>query len=157
MSHSLRVKLLSGHDLLSADAHGFSDPYVDIFVWCPSRATCKHMWRSETKMKTLNPRWAGDDSATNRCDLLTENALLHVCCLDWDRMGTDDFLGECLVDLRQYADGRLHKLKLVLDQYDSSTKTNDNNDEVTGHIMIELQMTPEVQGTPAKPRTGQRF
>ena len=48
-----------------------------------------------------------------------------------------------LVDLKHYADGRLHKLKLSLDQYATAQQTNDQNEEVRGHIVIEVQMTPK--------------
>ena len=135
----LRVNLVSGHDLLSADDNGFSDPYCDLNVLCPSRESCKHMWRSSTKFETLNPKW----DETQRMPLVTDGALLHLACFDWDRQGTDDFLGEQLLDLKQYCDGRVHRLKLMLDQYDKTMKTNDANDEVRGHIVLEVQMSSE--------------
>ena len=43
VTHWLYVNLVSGHELLSADDDGFSDPYCDLFVWCPSKDKCKHM------------------------------------------------------------------------------------------------------------------
>ena len=134
----LRVNLVSGHDLLSADDNGFSDPYCDLYVLCPSRESCKHMWRSTTKFKTLNPKW----DETQRVPLVTDGALLHLVCFDWDKVGTDDFLGESLLDLKQYCDGRLHRLKVMLDQY-QTMKTNDDNEEVRGHIVLEVQMTSD--------------
>jgi len=137
-THWLQVSLKSGHNLLSADDNGYSDPYCDLFVLCPSRSTCKHMWRSSTKMSTLDPKWDEDQ----RVPLLTDGALLHLTCFDWDRVGNDDFLGECLVDLRQYADGRLHRLTLTLDQYETAMKTNDANEEVRGKVVIEVKITP---------------
>ena len=74
--------------------------------------------------------------------LLTDRALLHLTCFDWDRVGTDDFLGECLVDLSKYSDGREHRLKLTLDQYASDQQTNDKNEEVRGSITVEVQISP---------------
>ena len=35
---------------------------------------------------------------------------------------------------------RVHKLRLVLDQY-SETQTNDENEEVKGEIVVEICMT----------------
>ena len=69
-----------------------------------------------------------------RVDLSTSDALLHVTCWDWDKLGTDDFLGECLLDLSQYATGRTHRLVLELDKYDSKI----SKEEVKGCISIEV-------------------
>ena len=56
--------------------------------------------------------------------------------------GSDDFLGEALVDLNQYADGELHTLKVELDQYDSTS----TSDEVRGHLTVEVQLTAKRAG-----------
>ena len=129
----VRVKLVSGTNLMVADDSGFSDPYVDAFVWCPSKPSCKHMWRSETKLQTLNPHW----DFSKRVGLLsTSSALLHLTCFDWDKVGSDDFLGESLIDLSKYADGAMHKLRVDLDQYDS----NSTRDEVKGYLTLEVQL-----------------
>ena len=52
-------------------------------------------------------------------------------------VGNDDFLGEALIDLSRYADGQTHSLKVELDQYDSTS----TSDEVKGHLSIEVQVT----------------
>lgn len=135
--HHLRVKLLSGRNLMAADDTGKSDPYVDFFAWSPPKPTCKHMWRSHTIEQDLDPVWDNEDQ---RVDLLTVQTVLHVVCFDWDRFGNDDFLGECLLDLSKYADGTKHRLKLHMDQYNSQSTEPDV--EVTGHLEVELQMTP---------------
>jgi len=142
VTHWLYVNLVSGHELLSADSDGFSDPYCDLFVLCPAREKCKHMWRSTTKNTTLNPVWG----EKQRVPLLTDGALLHLVCFDWDKVGSDDFLGECLIDLKQYTGGRLHRLTLELDRYKDPRKTNDANEEVRGHIVVEIQLTPARRG-----------
>ena len=130
----LCVRIVSGTDLMAADCTGFSDPYVDVCVWMPSEPTCKHMWRSQTKSQTLDPEW--DES--KRVGLLsTTGCLVHLVCHDWDRVGTDDFLGESLLDLATYADGALHTLKVDLEQYD----TRSAGVQVRGFLTVELQVT----------------
>ena len=128
----LLVHVIEASNLRAADATGFSDPYCDFFVWAPKRPSCKHMWRSETKMQTLSPVW----NERQRVDLSTSDALLHVTVFDWDKIGGDDFLGEALVDLSQYADGLPHHLCLGLDQFDSST----SKEQPTGHITVTIQI-----------------
>ena len=136
-SHHLTLKLLHGADLLAADANGTSDPYCDIHVWCPeAQPTCEHMWRSETCMQTLQPKWNKVD--WGRAPLASKRALLHLVCFDWDRQGSDDYLGECLLDLSYYADGKPHQLKLWLDQYDKDA----SKDPITGWVMVEIQLRP---------------
>ena len=114
------------------DDTGFSDPYCDLFVLCPNRKECKHMWRSATKMQTLDPNW----NESQRVPMLNTEALLHLVCFDWDKVGTDDFLGECLVDLSQYSDGETHQLTLMLDQYSSDS----TSEEVKGYIVVEVRL-----------------
>ncbi|KOO33298.1 hypothetical protein Ctob_007767 [Chrysochromulina tobinii] len=140
-SHYLTLKLFHGADLLAADDTGASDPYCDINVWCPeAQLTCEHMWRSETRLQTIVPKW--DKVDWGRAPLTSERALLHLVCFDWDRQGKDDFLGECLLDLSCYADGKPHQLKLWLDQYDKDA-TKDNKgakDAITGWVTVEIQL-----------------
>ena len=145
-SHYLTLKLFHGADLLAADDTGSSDPYCDINVWCPeAQLTCEHMWRSETRMQTIVPKW--DKIDWGRAPLTSERALLHLVCFDWDRQGKDDFLGECLLDLSCYADGKPHQLKLWLDQYDKDA-TKDNKgakDAITGWVTVEIQLQRAVE------------
>ena len=87
-----------------------------------------------------DPVWGSDE--TKSVPLLTEKALMQVVVFDWDETGDDDFLGECLIDLKHYADGKSHRLALHLDQYQSGP-TNDAGDRVKGYIIVEVQVTAE--------------
>ena len=144
VEYHLKLRLVSGTNLMIADDTGFSDPYVDLFVWHPKKTACKHMWRSQTKMQTLNPTW--DES--RRVALLGKECVMHLVCFDWDRVGNDDFLGECLIDLSKYADGANHTLKLELDQYDSTS----TQDEVKGYITVEIEVKSALRGGVASHR-----
>ena len=68
------------------------------------------MWRSQTKSQTLDPEW--DESKRS-----PPPGFGPLVCHDWDRVGTDDFLGESLLDLT-YADG-VPAAKVDLEQYDT--------------------------------------
>jgi Ca2+-dependent lipid-binding protein len=48
---SLRMTLLSGHDILAVDRGGKSDPFA-VFTLNGDR-----VYKSQTKKKTLNPEW----------------------------------------------------------------------------------------------------
>jgi len=96
------------------------------------------MWRTKTQFETLNPSWE-QDKDWSAAPLPSRDAVLHLMCFDWDRTGTDDFLGECLIDLARYADGQKHELTCVLDRYDTSS----GGDAVTGELVIEVQLHEE--------------
>ena len=54
---ALQVRIVGASNLRAMDQSGSSDPYAEVFVWCPGDATCEHMWRSSTKLQTLAPAW----------------------------------------------------------------------------------------------------
>ena len=66
--------------------------------------------------------------------LTGRRALMHVVVFDWDKVGTDDFLGEALVVLDQYLDGEQHTLELELDVLEGNAEDGD----ISGTIRIEL-------------------
>ena len=67
-------------------------------------------------MQNLNPIWDKRDWAP--APLSKTECLLHLVCFDWDRAGTDDFLGESLIDLSKYEVGKAHQLQLQLVRLD---------------------------------------
>lgn len=130
---TLEVRIVGGVGLASRDDTGQSDPYCEAHVWCPSDLSCQHVWRSATKLKTLNPKW--DES--EKCHLTSREAMLHLITFDWDKFGSDDFLGEVPVSLRDYADGKWHSLKLELLKLDAASSSG----AVTGFLELELKVT----------------
>jgi hypothetical protein len=75
----LRLRLLRADGLEAGDASGTSDPYCEVRVWCRESPACEHMWRSATKLKTLEPAW--DEQA--EMALSHRGALLHCLVFDW--------------------------------------------------------------------------
>lgn len=69
---------------------GTSDPYVKFRLG-------EQKYRSKTIMKDLNPKW--DEAFILWTSLLQEP--LRIKVYDYDRGMTDDFMGECEVDLVQ--------------------------------------------------------
>lgn len=130
---TLELRILSGVGLASRDSNGVSDPYCEAFVWCPDDPACSHVWRTATKLKTLNPKW--DESET--VHLTSRDAMLHLVAFDWDKVGSDDFLGEVPVNLSNYDNGRWHSLQLHLLQLDPAS----GKEPVTGFLEVELRFT----------------
>ena len=93
---SLWVRIVGAERLLVADSTGSSDPYCELYAWSPELPVCEHQWRTATKLKTLDPRW--NEEVAMR--LPSTRGFIHLCVFDWDNFGTDDFLGEALIDLR---------------------------------------------------------
>ena len=63
-------------------------------------------------------------------------ALLHCLVFDWDNFGSDDFLGETIVDLGKYEDERPHSLKLDLADMRAAKQRR-------GTLYLALQIAPE--------------
>ena len=91
----LTLTVQRASDLAPSDWNQTSDPYVECAVWCPTDAACSHLWRTPTRLGTLNAQW----DAEQVFRLTSTRSLLHVCVFDWDRFGEDDMLGEVLIDL----------------------------------------------------------
>eukprot|EP00327_Prymnesium_parvum_P045867 CAMPEP_0205866586 /NCGR_PEP_ID=MMETSP1083-20121108/8494_1 /ASSEMBLY_ACC=CAM_ASM_000430 /TAXON_ID=97485 /ORGANISM="Prymnesium parvum, Strain Texoma1" /LENGTH=462 /DNA_ID=CAMNT_0053228591 /DNA_START=161 /DNA_END=1549 /DNA_ORIENTATION=+ len=130
---SLELRIIGGVGLASRDSNGQSDPYCEAYVWCPGDQSCSHVWRTSTKLKTLNPKW--NESQT--VHLTSMDAMLHLIAFDWDKFGADDFLGEVPINLRDFADGKRHSLQLELLQLDQGS----SKDPVTGYLEVELKLT----------------
>ena len=110
-------------------------------MWCPEDAACEHMWRTSTKMQTLAPMWNESKEAPLSS---RKGYLMHVVLFDWDKVGTDDFLGEALLALDEYLDGARHSLKLELDQLKGNHTQHDS--PVTGFVEIELSAAASGRG-----------
>ena len=92
------------------------------------------MWRSSTKMQTLAPKWNESKEAPLSS---RKGYLMHVVLFDWDKVGTDDFLGEVVLSLDEYLDGKRHTLQLELDILEG----NQEKGAITGFVELEISST----------------
>ena len=131
LDSTLQVRLLRASGLAARDDIGSADPYVEVWVWCPGDPSFEHMWRSSTKLRTTTPVW---DEHIEALGLTRKRAMMHVVLFDYDKVGTDDFLGEALVALDEYLDGRKHHLQLELDVLAG----NNERGQITGYVQLEI-------------------
>jgi hypothetical protein len=87
---TLRVKIISGHDLPAMDVIGSSDPYAVVTYAGRKRTT-------DVIMKNLNPRWGQTYdfpflSGTSKAEKL------KIAVYDWDRFGDHDLIGEAEIE-----------------------------------------------------------
>lgn len=87
---SLRVTLLSGHDILAVDRGGKSDPFA-IFTLNGER-----VYKSQTKKKALNPEWHEDFMVTVSSRV---GADFQVEILDWNQLDQSKSLGSAKINL----------------------------------------------------------
>ncbi|KAG2377598.1 hypothetical protein C9374_009114 [Naegleria lovaniensis] len=96
----LSIHVKEGRNLISCDVNGFSDPYL--IVGCgPSLEDRSNIYpgqivKTSTKLKTLNPVW-NETITTCVCDIKTD--VLHIECMDWDRVSEDDAMGHFSITL----------------------------------------------------------
>jgi len=98
----LSVTVIAGYQLISCDVNGFSDPFVIIgcgkLLDTPSEVYPGQIVKTSIKMKTLDPVW-NETLNTCICDLKTD--ILHLECMDWDRLTEDDFMGNVSIPLSE--------------------------------------------------------
>ncbi|KAF0984290.1 hypothetical protein FDP41_007467 [Naegleria fowleri] len=115
---TLVVQMVQGVDLVVADANGKSDPYVIIDLKQQAKEfkfkSYRHLveipnekclpgglvngsYRTTTQLKTLNPNWNDEF----QFELLNEreDLTLYFHVYDWDRLTSDDPLGDCKLHL----------------------------------------------------------
>jgi len=88
---TLRVKIISGHDLPAMDVIGTSDPYATVTYAGRKRTTA-------VIMKNLNPRW-GQTYDFPFLNGTQRHEKLKITVYDWDRFGDHDLIGEADIDV----------------------------------------------------------
>ena len=96
---SCRFKI-KGEDLDKKDLFGKSDPYFILYKKMPN-GTYSKVYQSKTIMKTLNPSW--DKFKVRTWDLCGKSLIeeIKVECYDWDRLSSDDLIGEATFTLEK--------------------------------------------------------
>lgn len=90
----VRVKVIRCSNLIGADKGGkSSDPYVTLYLDDAQKQ------QTSRRDKTLNPEFNQECSFA----LTADSKELRVICADFDRVGSDDFIGELVVDLAEMA------------------------------------------------------
>jgi len=95
----VQVTVLEGAGLAAKDSNGKSDPYVKV------KANGVVRLKTETKKKTLSPKWEGKKE-TVFIPFSSGLRAVDVECWDWDAVGSHDFMGEFTVDLSEYEIGQ---------------------------------------------------
>ncbi|KFY31117.1 hypothetical protein V493_01382 [Pseudogymnoascus sp. VKM F-4281 (FW-2241)] len=110
---TLRVDVLDGTDLPSADRNGYSDPF------CKFELNGENIFKTQVQKKTLSPVWneffeteiPSRTGANFRCKVY-----------DWDFAGDDDHLGDGAIDLSTIEPFRPQELRIPLDGKSGSVR-----------------------------------
>lgn len=112
---TLRVKIISGHDLPAMDITGTSDPYAVVSYAGRKRTT-------EVAPRNLNPLWRQTYDFPF-LDGTPKAEMLKLTVYDWDRFGDHDLIGEVEIEVPDLDAPVLHgwfDLRLKDDSGDSS-------------------------------------
>jgi len=131
----VQVTVLEGSGLAAKDSNGKSDPYVKI------KANGVVRLKTETKKKTLNPKWEGKKE-TVFIPFSSGLRAVDVECWDWDAVGSHDFMGEFTIDLSEFEIGleTEKSFKLMPAAVRSKKKKTAN---VSGNVKLKVCKVPE--------------
>ena len=103
---TLRVDILDGVDMPSADRNGYSDPF------CKFELNGESVFKTQVQKKTLSPVW----NEYFETEIPSRTAADFKCKVyDWDFAGDDDHLGDAKIDLSAIEPFRPQEVKLPLD------------------------------------------
>ncbi|KAM9978528.1 hypothetical protein ACTFIY_012297 [Dictyostelium cf. discoideum] len=117
----LQVNVIEGRDLVASDSNGFSDCYATLILGQQKKKT-------KIIKKSLNPKWG--ETFLMRISPLDET--LHVLLQDWDQFSSDDFMGECFIDINSLDDTAVW--------YTLSARPNKPDDFVKGEVCIKARV-----------------
>ncbi|XP_072922578.1 protein piccolo isoform X2 [Hemitrygon akajei] len=103
---NLIVHVLQARDLAPRDNNGYSDPFVKVYllpgrgqVMVVQNASVENKRRTKHVQKSLNPEWNQTVIYKNISMEQLKKKTLEVTVWDYDRISSNDFLGEVLIDL----------------------------------------------------------
>uniref|UniRef100_A0A7S3DCA9 Ras GTPase-activating protein n=1 Tax=Palpitomonas bilix TaxID=652834 RepID=A0A7S3DCA9_9EUKA len=120
----LYVTVVKGDGLAAADAGGTSDPYSVLKFEADTVKT-------KVQKKTLNPTW----NENFVFPVSQTNSLLVVNVFDHDTIGSDDFLGEFQVSVRDFLDQQPREKAFQL----KPSRMHKNGVDVTGTITLKVR------------------
>uniref|UniRef100_A0A8R1E008 Rab-3-interacting molecule unc-10 n=1 Tax=Caenorhabditis japonica TaxID=281687 RepID=A0A8R1E008_CAEJA len=109
---TLSVALLQGYDLPPRPDGTLRNPYVKIFL-LPDRSE-KSRRQSAVRAETLNPNWDEIFYYNGLTEPMLLQRVLELTVWDYDKFGTNSFLGETLIDLASVPLDGEHTLMCVL-------------------------------------------
>jgi len=139
---TLTVKVIEARNIAAMDKGGTSDPYC--------RLKCnfnKQRFKTKVIDKTLTPKW---DEVFKFFAPSHADGQVIVKMWDKDRWTTDDFLGEIMIDLKNFADGKPHDLWLTLN---NEPKKKDGASKGEVHINVTYEDGKPKRDTPAAVET----
>lgn len=149
----LRVDILDGSDLPSADRNGYSDPY------CLFELNGKDVFKTKVQKKTLHPAW----NEFFEVDIASRTAAKFNCkVFDWDFADKADKLGEADINLdlldpfkaQEYnlnLDGKSGSVRLrLLFRPDYVTRSRQGSSTFSGTFATPGKIVTGVAGAPIK-------
>ncbi|KAN0047703.1 hypothetical protein ACTA71_002088 [Dictyostelium dimigraforme] len=117
----LQINVIEGRDLVASDSNGFSDCYATLILGQQKKKT-------KIIKKSLNPKWG--ETFLMRISPMDET--LHVLLQDWDQFSSDDFMGECFIDINSLDDTAVW--------YTLLPRPNKPDDFVKGEVCIKARV-----------------
>ncbi|CAL1544920.1 unnamed protein product, partial [Lymnaea stagnalis] len=99
--NTLNLHVIQARNLRPRDLNGLSDPFVKLYL-LPGRGP-ENKRRTKHIARTLNPEWHQTVMFQDVARLELQNKVLEITVWDYDRFKANDFLGELIIELREFA------------------------------------------------------
>ncbi|KAK3733852.1 hypothetical protein RRG08_031793 [Elysia crispata] len=99
--NTLNIHVIQARNLRPRDLNGLSDPFVKLYM-LPGRGP-ENKRRTKHIPRTLNPEWHQTVMFQDVARLELQNKVLEITVWDYDRFKANDFLGELIIELREFA------------------------------------------------------
>jgi len=127
---SLKIRVIKGSDLAARNTNGKSDPYLKF--WCG-----QYKYKSKKKTNTLAPEW--NETIKAIPSSICANKDIEVECWDWDLIGSDNFMGQFVIEPSALAKLTVDQAVTLTFPLEPKKKTaKKKSDKVTGTITLEI-------------------
>ena len=126
---TVTIGIREARNLPAMDLNGFSDPYYKVYL------DGELSYQSEIVKKTLNPKWEGEITHQSKGTNIRKVYTLRIEVWDWDRIGSDDFIGDVAIEVDM---SKKKRIQVKNKWFKLMRKNSKENGEILCDLMFSI-------------------